>query len=373
MAEELKHFYIGRAEVIANNDKLTEKARQSIYVARADNTIDAYQSDWKDFCEWCDYHDVESFPAQPETIVNYINDLADNAKANTVARRISALTENYEAAGIKDNPCRFPIVKNALRGIKRMKGTMQKGKLPILFDDIKEMLTYVDGTPLQIARDKAILLVGFYGAMRRSEIAGIEVQDLNFTRLGLLITLRKSKTDQYDRGQQIAIPFVQDKEVCAVTALKHWLSVSGITSGPVFRGFTRGNKGVRKTAISDKAIALIVKHYVGLMGMGQKITVLIVCATALLPLRHSTTSKNGKLCNKHATVLRPSYAATSMKQTASLTILSLKSQKNVNKRPAPCELAFVILAGKISLGLLRVFLSKRESQWSVPDEYRHYS
>lgn len=270
MAEELKHFYIGRAEVIANNDKLTEKARQSIYVARADNTIDAYQSDWKDFCEWCDYHDVESFPAQPETIVNYINDLADNAKANTVARRISALTENYEAAGIKDNPCRFPIVKNALRGIKRIKGTMQKGKLPILFDDIKEMLTYVDGTPLQIARDKAILLVGFYGAMRRSEIAGIEVQDLNFTRLGLLITLRKSKTDQYDRGQQIAIPFVQDKEVCAVTALKHWLSVSGITSGPVFRGFTRGNKGVRKTAISDKAIALIVKHYVGLMGMDPK-------------------------------------------------------------------------------------------------------
>lgn len=270
MTKKLEHFYIGRAEIIANNDKLTDKARQSIYVSRAQNTIDAYASDWQDFCEWCSYHEASPFPAQPETIVNYINDLADNAKANTVARRISALTENFDAAGIKDNPCRFPIVKNALRGIKRMKGTMQHGKLPILFDDIKEMLTCVEGTPLQIARDKAILLIGFYGAMRRSEIAGMDMQDLQFTRLGLLITLRKSKTDQYDRGQQIAIPYIQDKSICAVTALRHWLSVSGITTGPVFRGFTRGNKGIRKNAISDKAIALIVKHYVSLMGMDPR-------------------------------------------------------------------------------------------------------
>ena len=269
LKKELKHFYIGRADIIANNDKLTDKARQSIYTARADNTIDAYESDWNDFCDWCEYHQLSSFPAQPETIVNYINDLADNAKANTVARRISALTENFDAAGIKDNPCRFPIVRNALRGIKRMKGTIQRGKLPILFDDIKEMLTYLEGDELQQARDKAILLIGFYGAMRRSEIANLEVDDLQFTRLGLLLTLRKSKTDQFDRGQMIAIPLVQDEEICAVRALKHWLKLSDISSGPVFRGFTR-NHTIRKTKISDKTIALIVKHYVGLMGMDPK-------------------------------------------------------------------------------------------------------
>ncbi|KMO85365.1 integrase [Megasphaera cerevisiae DSM 20462] len=264
-----KNFYIGRAEIIANNDKLTDKARQSIYIARADNTINAYQSDWNDFCDWCEYHEVDSFPALPETIINYINDLADNAKANTVARRISALTENFDAAGLKDNPCRFPIVKNALRGIKRMKGTIQHGKMPILFDDIKEMLTYLEGNDLQQTRDKAILLIGFYGAMRRSELAGLDIEDLQFTRLGLLITLRKSKTDQYDQGQLIAIPYVQNKEVCAVTALKNWLTLSDISSGPVFRGFTRGHT-IRKTRISDKTIALIVKHYAGLMGMDPK-------------------------------------------------------------------------------------------------------
>lgn len=266
MGKRRDNFFIGHAEIIADNEKLTDKARQSIYVSRADNTIKAYESDWNDFCDWCDYHQVSAFPAIPETIVNYINDLADNAKANTVARRISALTENFDAAGLQDNPCRFPIVKNALRGIKRMKGVIQHGKLPILFDDIKEMLTYLDGDELQQARDKAILLVGFYGAMRRSEIANIEVDDIQFTRLGMLITLRKSKTDQFDRGQMIAIPNVQDKEICAVQALKEWLRLSGITAGPVFRGFTR-NHGIRKTKISDKSIALIVKHYAGLLGM----------------------------------------------------------------------------------------------------------
>lgn len=263
------NFFIGRAEAIANNEKLTAKARQSIYIARADNTIKAYESDWNDFCDWCDYHHVSAFPAIPETIVNYINDLADNAKANTVARRISALTENFDAAGIQDNPCRFPIVKNALRGIKRMKGVIQHGKLPILFDDIKEMLTYLEGDTLQQTRDKAILLVGFYGAMRRSEIANLDVDDIQFTRLGMLLTLRKSKTDQYDQGQLIAIPIVQDKNICAVHALKEWLRLSGITSGPVFRGFTRSHT-IRKTRISDKTIALIVKHYVALMGMDPR-------------------------------------------------------------------------------------------------------
>lgn len=266
MAQPDKCFYLRNADVIADNEKLTDKSRHSIYISRADNTIDAYESDWNDFYDWCIHHDVSPFPAEPETIVNYMNDLADAAKANTVARRISALTENFDAAGIRDNPCRFPMVKNALKGIKRMKGTLQQGKLPVLFDDIQDMVSSLDGDPLVQARDKAILLVGFYGALRRSEIAGLDVEDLRFTRLGLLITLRNSKTDQQNQGQLVAIPYVENKEICAVTALKEWLNVSGITSGPLFRGFSRGHT-VRKNRISDKTIALIVKEHVRLLGM----------------------------------------------------------------------------------------------------------
>ena len=263
------NFFIGKNTSIEQNSKLSKKSRQSIYIARAEHTITAYRSDWNDFCDWCSYHHVSSFPAEPETIVNYMNDLADHAKANTVARRISAVTENFDAAGLLENPCRMPLVKNALRGIKRMKGTIQQGKLPILFDDIKEMLTYIEGNPLQRARDKAILLTGFYGAMRRSEITNLDVEDIRFTRLGMLITLRKSKTDPFDKGQMIAIPYVQDSQICAVCAVKNWLSLSNITTGPVFRGFTKGHK-IRSTRISDKTIALLVKHYVGLMGMDPK-------------------------------------------------------------------------------------------------------
>ena len=264
-----KHFYLGKTVAIADNEKLTAKARQSLYTARAEHTITAYRSDWNDFCDWCEYHDVPFFPAAAETIVNYINDLADHAKANTVARRISALTENFDAAGLQENPCRMPLVKNAVRGIKRMKGTAQQGKLPILFDDIKEMLTYLEGNTLQRARDKAILLVGFYGAMRRSEIANLDVGDIRFTRLGMLLTLRKSKTDPFDRGQMIAIPYVADPQICAVRALKEWLQESGITGGPLFRGFTKTHS-LRTNRISDKTVALLVKQYVARMGMDPR-------------------------------------------------------------------------------------------------------
>lgn len=264
--DELDHFYIGRPVAIQRNSKLTAKARQSIYIARADNTIDAYASDWKDFCDWCVQHKQEYFPTRAETIVNYINDLADNAKANTIARRVSALTENFDAAGLTDNPCRLPLVKDAVRGIKRMKGTIQQGKMPILFDDLVDILRHIEGHEAEQARDRAILLIGFYGAMRRSEIASLHVEDLQFSRLGLRITVRNAKTDKAGQGQVISIPAIEDKEIDAVTALQHWLHLSGITSGPVFRGFTK-NKTVRKNAISDKSVALIVKKHVEAVGM----------------------------------------------------------------------------------------------------------
>ena len=264
--DELDHFYIGRPVAIQRNSKLTAKARQSIYIARADNTIDAYASDWKDFCDWCVQHEQEYFPTRAETIVNYINDLADNAKANTIARRVSALTENFDAAGLTDNPCRLPLVKDAVRGIKRMKGTIQQGKMPILFDDLVDMLRHIEGHEAEQARDRAILIIGFYGAMRRSEIASLHVEDLQFSRLGLRITVRNAKTDKAGQGQVISIPAIEDKEIDAVTALQHWLYLSGITSGPVFRGFTK-NKTVRKNAISDKSVALIVKKHVEAVGM----------------------------------------------------------------------------------------------------------
>lgn len=114
--------------------------KQRSGLRKAENTVDAYESDWDDFVDWCTYQKVSYFPATPETIVNYINDLADYAKANTISRRISAISENFNASGQRDNPCMAPIVKQALRGIRRLKGTFQQGKTPVLLEDIEDII-----------------------------------------------------------------------------------------------------------------------------------------------------------------------------------------------------------------------------------------
>ncbi len=116
--EEKKHFYLRHNDALMNSTKLSMKAKQSILLSKAENTVNAYESDWDDFVDWCNYQKVSYFPATPETIVNYINDLADYAKANTIARRISAISENYNASGARENPCMSPLVKQALRGIR---------------------------------------------------------------------------------------------------------------------------------------------------------------------------------------------------------------------------------------------------------------
>lgn len=163
--EEKKHFYLRHNDALMNSTKLSMKAKQSILLSKAENTVNAYESDWDDFVDWCNYQKVLYFPATPETIVNYINDLADYAKANTIARRISAISENYNASGARENPCMSPLVKQALRGIRRLKGTFQQGKTPILLEDIEDILECIDGSDIpkiQKLRDKAILLIGLW-------------------------------------------------------------------------------------------------------------------------------------------------------------------------------------------------------------------
>ena len=264
-----KHFYLRSNDLLMASSKLSQKAKQSILLSKSENTINAYESDWYDFVYWCESHKTEYFPASPETIVNYINDLADNAKANTISRRISAISENFNASGLADNPCKSSLVKSALRGIRRLKGTYQQGKTPILLDDLEDIfqeMDTMDMPDLLKLRDKAILLIGFMGAFRRSELSAITVENLTFSPQGVEIFLDSSKADQEGQGEVVAIPFIENAEFCAVRALKDWLRYSGIKTGPIFRGFTK-NMSLRKTAISDKSIAEIVKKYVSLIGL----------------------------------------------------------------------------------------------------------
>lgn len=261
-----RDFVLRKNEFIEGNEKLSEKSKKRMRKSKADNTLRAYEADWHDFYDWCSHRHMQSLPAEPETIVNYINDLADNAKANTVSRRISAISENHKAAGYQDdNPCRDGLVRNSLDAIKREKGTIQKGKAPLLFEDLQDISSCFDLSEMAGIRDKALMLIGFMGAFRRSELVRIDIEDISFTREGVIILVHQSKGDQEGQGEYVAIPYNSDPDVCAVVALKHWINAAELNSGPLFRPLNK-YKQIRNRRLTDKSVALIVKKYASLAG-----------------------------------------------------------------------------------------------------------
>lgn len=262
-----KQFVLRNNQQIQNNPKLSLKSKRRLQKSKADNTLRAYEADWTDFYDWCSYRKISSLPAEPETIVNYINDLADHAKANTISRRLSAISENHKAAGyLQNNPCRDSLVRNALDAIKREKGTLQHGKTPILLETLYDMALCFDLSDLGGLRDKALLLTGFMGAFRRSELVEIDIEDLTFVQEGVLILLKRSKGDQEGHGEQVAIPYHSHCDLCAVRSLKDWIQQAGLTSGPLFRPLKK-NRKIRDCRLSDQSVARIVKKYAILAGM----------------------------------------------------------------------------------------------------------
>ena len=262
-------FLLAKNQNVEQNEKLSAKSKRRMQKSKSFNTIKSYASDWNDFADWCEHHQTASLPAEPETIVNYINDLADNAKANTVSRRVTAISENHIAAGYKrDNPAHSGLVRNAMSAIRREKGTFQHGKAPILLETLY-LIADGFGTDEASIRDKALLLLGFAGAFRRSELVALTVEDVSFSAEGMVVFIGKSKGDQLGKGSYIGIPYAPDKEICAVRALRAWLSLSGIKKGPLFRPFKR-NHELRDTQLSDKSVALIVKKYIKRAGLSEK-------------------------------------------------------------------------------------------------------
>ena len=194
-------------------------------------------------------------------------DLADNAKANTVSRRVTAISENHIAGGYQENnPAKHVMVHNAMQAIRREKGTFQHGKAPILMETLPLLADMLSGSDLVTLRDKALLFLGFAGAFRRSELVAVQIEDLTFTTQGMVVFIPQSKGDQLGAGSEIAIPYAPQKEICAVRAVRNWMEAAGITSGPLFRGFKR-NLQPRDTQLNDKAVAEIVKKYMARLGL----------------------------------------------------------------------------------------------------------
>jgi integrase len=221
-------------------EELIEKARAYIHAAKAPATLRAYRTDFEDFTRFCEEHHLTHLPAAPTTVALYIADRAGSLRSATITRRLTSITKAHQAAGFEESPSSSHhfVVSETLKGIRRSIGTAQEGKAPLLTSDIRRIVACSPETLLGL-HDRALILVGFAGAFRRSELAAIDFAHLSFTKDGLVIDLRRSKTDQEAIGRKVGIPFGTEVATCPVRALRRWLAASGISSGAVFRGINR--------------------------------------------------------------------------------------------------------------------------------------
>ncbi|OYD03924.1 site-specific integrase [Rhizobium sp. N4311] len=232
--------------------------------ALSQNTMRAYRSDWEDFRCWTAERGKSSLPALPATVANYASSLASaGKKVPTIARKLAAIRFFHRGAG-EENPTDNAGVAAILKGIRRTVGTAPRQKAPATVDVIHALMARIEPETLQGRRDRALLLLGFAGAFRRSELVAITIEDLTFSAHGVDVFLPKSKTDQEAKGQSVAV--LNGKALRPADRLKEWLAAAGITSGPVFRRINRGDH-LTDEPLTAQSVALIVKKYADAAGL----------------------------------------------------------------------------------------------------------
>lgn len=233
--------------------------------ARAANTLKAYRSDWAAFEDFCRTNDLPLLPSNPAAVAAFAADTARRLKANTIERRLTAIAQAHRIAGFP-NPTQDALVRSVMAGIRRVKGTAQEGKEPLSPHHLRCMLSS-SGDDLRSARDRALLLIGFAGAFRRSELVSLRYQDIAFTAHGLVVTIPKSKTDPDGAGQTIGIPYGAHPATCPVQALQLWIERSRIASGFLFRAVGRWGREVTDHPICDHQLAKIIKRLAAASGL----------------------------------------------------------------------------------------------------------
>jgi site-specific recombinase XerD len=248
----------------ADSDRLTRlvaQAEASFRAARAGATLRAYAHDWKQFRTWCDETRLVPLPASPQALILYSTDLVKNRhkKLNTLSRRLAAVSQMHQQAGF-ESPTRSWAVQQFLRGLRREIGIAPVRKRPVLVQDLKCILTQLPDSLLG-KRDRALLLLGFTGALRRSELVGLNTGDIEETSDGLIVAIRRSKTDQQGEGRRVGIPQGADQATCPLWALEEWRTAALIDSGPLFRVMNRHGQVLDKR-LSAEGVAIVVKRYV---------------------------------------------------------------------------------------------------------------
>jgi site-specific recombinase XerD len=227
--------------------------------AKAENSRRAYRSDWRHFESWCRGQGLAHLPATPETVTLYITALAADHKPSSLQRKLTSITKAHQAAGFPTPASmQHAPVSETMKGIRRTLGTAQPGKEPLLTADILVMLDYLDDSLLG-KRDRALLLIGFAGGFRRSELAHLNMEDITETADGLVIRVQRSKTDPEGKGISVALPYGSAAATCPVRSYRAWIAAAGITAGPAFRAVDRHGR-VAVGCLDAGSIARVVKR-----------------------------------------------------------------------------------------------------------------
>ena len=258
-------------ELTTDLKTLHEATLNNLKSSKANNTLRAYKSDFKDFAAFCSKHGFKSLPSEPKIISLYMTHLSKNLKISTLRRRLVSISMVHKLKGHYLDT-KHPIIIENLMGIRRLKGSIQKGKKPLLINNLKLIINVINELKIdekKKLRDKSIILIGFGGGFRRNEIISINHEDLEFVPEGLKITVRRSKTDQFGEGMVKGLPYFNNEIYCPVKNLQKWLEISQIKSGPIFRRFAKGLSLTNKR-LTDQSVVLLMKEYLNLAGIENK-------------------------------------------------------------------------------------------------------
>mgnify|MGYP000055681433 FL=1 len=255
-------------ELITDIKKLHEETLANLKSSKANNTLRAYKSDFKDFGAFCAKHGFNSIPTEPKVVSLYLTHLSANSKISTLRRRLVSIGIVHKLKGHYLDT-KHPVIIENLMGIKRKKGSIQIGKKPILINHLKQIIDVIDNQKIQKIkklRNRTLILIGFGGGFRRTELISIDYEDLDFVKEGVKITLKRSKTDQFGEGLVKGLPYFGNIKYCPVTSLKDWIYLSKIKTGPVFRRFAKGSV-LTVHRLTDQSVALIIKDCLKLAGI----------------------------------------------------------------------------------------------------------
>ena len=247
------------SNIIKDISSIEIETLDNIRSSKSANTIRAYKSDFNHFVEFCKKNNFKPLPADPKIVSFYITHLSSNSKVSTLKRRLASISVIHKIKGHYID-IKHPLIIENLMGIQRKKGVFQKSKNPILINELKEIINVIDKAEKKKdknARDKALILIGFSGGFRRSELVNIDFEDLEFTKEGVKIFIKRSKTDQSGEGMIKAIPYFKEKDFCPVIFLKNWIEICNINKGFIFD-------------ISDKMVAILIKKYLSAAGFDSK-------------------------------------------------------------------------------------------------------